>query len=69
MLSTQGRVLLLTSSPVPGGGMQTYHITLLQAGSTEANGLEVQCVGLASANADLQRKNRGFMSRKEALKI
>lgn len=28
ILSTPGRVLLLTSSPVPGGGMQTYHITL-----------------------------------------
>lgn len=39
---TAGRVLHLTSSPVPGGGMQTHHITRLLPGSTEPNGLEVQ---------------------------
>lgn len=29
--STAGRVLHFTSSPAPGGGMQTHHITLSAA--------------------------------------
>lgn len=66
--STAGRVFHLTSSPVPGGGMQTHHITLSAAWLQSLMGWKFSLV-LASSHTDLQKKNRGFMSRKEALEI